>query len=293
MHISVLKEEVIKFLAPRPNENFIDATVDGGGHAMEILKKNAPKGKVLGIDWDKEIIRKLRLKIEKSDFKERLILVNDNFKNLKRIVEKNNFKEISGILFDLGFSSWHIEKSKKGFSFQKDEILDMRYGKSDIRAVDILNKWQEKDIERILREYGQEFFSRKIARAIVENRKKKPIIKTGELVEIIEKVVPKRKKQKIHPATKTFQALRIAVNQELENLKEALPQAIEVLKPGGRLVLISFHSLEDKIVKKFFRQKEKEGEAEILTKKPITPTEKEIKENPRSRSAKLRAIKKI
>lgn len=293
MHISVLKEEVIKFLAPRPNENFIDATVDGGGHAMEILKKNAPKGKVLGIDWDKEIIRKLRLKIEKSDFKERLILVNDNFKNLKRIVEKNNFKEISGILFDLGFSSWHIEKSKKGFSFQKDEILDMRYGEGETRAIDILNKWQEKDIERILREYGQEFFSKKIAKAIVESRKEKPIIKTGGLVEIIEKVVPKRKKQKIHPATKTFQALRIAVNQELENLKEALPQAIEVLKPGGRLVLISFHSLEDKIVKKFFRQKEKEGEAEILTKKPITPTEKEIKENPRSRSAKLRAIKKI
>jgi 16S rRNA (cytosine1402-N4)-methyltransferase len=292
IHIPVLKEKVLEYLNPQPNENFIDATINGGGHAFAILEKTGPNGKLLGIEWDEEIFKNLKAKFENTKLKERIIIVNDNFKNLKKIIEKENFQNPNGIIFDLGFSSWHIEKSKRGFSFMKDEILDMRYDKkSDLRAIDILNKWQERDIEKILREYGEEKYSKKIAKAIVEERRKKPILKTSELSCLVEKIV--RKRGKIHPSTKTFQALRIAVNQELENLKEVLPQAIEVLKSKGRLVIISFHSLEDRIVKNFFKEKAKEGVIEILTKKPIIPSKKEIKENPRSRSAKLRAIKKI
>jgi len=294
-HIPVLKKEIIKYLKPSPNENFIDATFNGGGHSIEILEKTKPNGKILGIELDRELLEETKNKIKNPEIKKRLILINDNFKNLKEIVKKvcPDWKgRVSGIIFDLGFSSWHIEKSKRGFSFMKDEILDMRYDKkSDLRAIDILNKRQERDIEKILREYGEEKYSKKIAKAIVEERRKKPILKTSELSCLVEKIV--RKRGKIHPSTKTFQALRIAVNQELENLKEVLPQAIEVLKSKGRLVIISFHSLEDRIVKNFFKEKAKEGVIEILTKKPIIPSKKEIKENPRSRSAKLRAIKKI
>lgn len=289
LHESVLKKEVIKYLSPKPNENFIDATFNGGGHSLEIFKKTFPRGKILGIELDKELLEKTRKRLKQ--FEKRLVLVNDNFKNLKRIVENHDFKNISGVIFDLGFSSWHIEESKKGFSFQKNEILDMRYGDKGIKAIDILNKWQEEDIERILREYGEERFSRKIAKAIISARREKPIIKTFELVEIIKKIIPFQRK--IHPATRTFQALRIAVNDEIGNIKSALPQALEVLKLQGRIVVISFHSLDDRIVKNYFKEEKNKGEIEILTKKPIKPTNEEIKNNPRSRSARLRAVKKL
>lgn len=295
MHESVLKKEVVEHLKPKPNDNFIDATIGDGGHSFEIIKRIQPNGKILGIDWDSEMMHRLNLKTKKEKLKN-LILVNDNFKNLKEIVKKNCPEwqgKISGILFDLGFSFWHIEKSKRGFSFKEDEILDMRYDrKSKITAIDILNKWQEKEIERILREYGEERYSRKIAKKIIEQRKKKPILKTFELVGIIKRTVP-FKKEKIHPATRTFQALRIAVNNELENLKKALPQTVEILKKGGRLVVISFHSLEDRIVKNFLKEKKESREVEILTKKPVIPTKEEIQKNPRARSAKLRAAKVI
>lgn len=288
LHESVLKKEVIKYLSPKPNENFIDATFNGGGHSLEILKKTLPRGKILGIELDKELLEKTKKRFE--SFKERLILVNDNFKNLKKIAEEKKFKNISGILFDLGFSSWHIEKSERGFSFLRDELLDMRYKKNGIAAMDIVNKWQKEDIEKILRIYGEERYSRKIAEKIIEERKKKPILKTTELVRIIEEVKPGKAKEKIHPATRTFQALRIKVNSELENIKKTLPQAVEILKPGGRIVIISFHSLEDRIVKNFLKGEKK---VEILTKKPIKATSEEINKNLKSRSAKLRAcIKK-
>lgn len=287
LHKSVLKDEVIGYLNPKPNENFIDANFGAGGHAKSILERTKPKGKLLGIELDKSLLEK-----NKNEANERLILVNDNFKILKKIVRENDFKDVSGIIFDLGFSSWHIEKSERGFSFQKNEILDMRYDKSaGTTAMDILNKWREEEIEKVLKEYGQERFSRKIAKAIIERRKEKPIIKTFELVEVIKKVIPFQKR--INPATRTFQALRIAVNEELENLKSVLPQALEILKPDGKIVVISFHSLEDKIVKNFFKEKKQKGEIEILTKKPIGPTNEEIKNNLRSRSAKLRAAIKI
>ncbi|MDP2910586.1 MAG: 16S rRNA (cytosine(1402)-N(4))-methyltransferase RsmH [bacterium] len=276
MHAPVLKKEVLEALDPKPNENFIDCTINGGGHAAAILEKNGPRGKVLGIETDRELYRRLN-----SQIVERLILVNDSYANLKEIIKKNNFGPINGILFDLGMSSWHLEESSRGFTFQKYEPLDMRYNTSqELTAEKIINKYSQEEIERILKEYGEERFSKRIAKKIIENR---PIKTTFDLVKIINQAIPRR--QIIHPATRTFQALRIAVNQELDSLEKALPQAEEILAPGGRLAVISFHSLEDRIAKNFFKR----SGLKILTKKPIIPSEQEIKQNLRSRSSKLRA----
>lgn len=293
MHLPVLQKEVLEYLDPKPNQNFIDCTIGEGGHSLAILEKTSPNGKVLGIDQDQEQIENCRARM--ANFKKRLILVCDNFANLKEIVKKKNFGNVSGILFDLGMSSWHLEKSGRGFSFLKNEPLDMRYNlQNPLTAEKILNEWSIGEIEKILKIYSQEKFAKKIAKKIGEIRKIKKIKSTFQLVEIIKKVIPRRyQRKKIHPATKTFQALRIATNNELENLEKVLPQALEVLKKGGRLVIISFHSLEDRIVKKFFKEEFKKGCLKILTKKPISPTKEEILFNPHSRSAKLRASIKI
>ncbi|PJA02423.1 16S rRNA (cytosine(1402)-N(4))-methyltransferase [bacterium (Candidatus Gribaldobacteria) CG_4_10_14_0_2_um_filter_36_18] len=298
-HIPVLQKEVIDYLDPKPNENFIDATIGEGGHTAAILEKNKPNGKVLGIEIDPEIL-------EKFKFQDRLILVNDSYVNLKNIIEKYNFGPIKGILFDLGMSSWHLEESGRGFSFQKDEPLDMRYDESlkfkvqssKLTAEEILNKWRGEELEKILREYGQERFAQGIAKKIIETRRIRPIKTTFQLVEIIKRATPSwYHHQRKHFATKTFQALRITVNNELENIKKGLEEALDVLGDGGRLVVISFHSLEDRIVKNFFSTfaKDYEGQErkiEILTKKPIRPSLEEIKTNKRSRSAKLRAARR-
>jgi len=287
MHIPVLQKEVVKYLDPKPNENFIDCTVGEAGHSMAILEKNGPKGKVLGIDRDKNQI----LKLKKT---ERLILVNDNFSNLKEIVKKEKFTSVSGILFDLGMASSHLEESGRGFSFLRKEPLDMRYdSENPLTAEKILNYWSESDIESIIKEFGEEKFSSQIAKEIIRQRKVRPIISTLQLVDILKTAIPYRyQHERIHLATRTFQALRIAVNDELNHLKQALPQAIEVLNKDGRLAIISFHSLEDRIAKNFFKEKSITGELKILTKKPIGPGEQEIKINPRSRSAKLRVATK-
>ena len=290
MHIPVLQKEVIQYLDPKPNQNFIDCTIGEGGHSLAITERISPNGRVLGIDWSPELIQELKIK-------NNLVLVCDNFVNLRSVVEKYKFKPIHGILFDLGMSSWHLEESGKGFSFQREEPLDMRYNlQNQLTAEKILNYWSKFEIEKILKEYGEEKFARQIAKVIIEERKIKPIKNTLQIVEIIKKAVPKRYlDQKIHFATRTFQALRITVNDELNNLKKALPQALEILEPKGRLVVISFHSLEDRIVKNFFKQQTREGlpKIKILTKKPIRPSIEEIKINPRSRSAKLRAAQKL
>lgn len=291
-HVPVLQKEVLERLDPKPNENFVDCTTDGGGHTLAILEKIGPNGKVLGIDLDSELIRELETIKTESDFNN-LILVCGNYANLKEIVEKTEFKPVNGILLDLGMSSWQLEESGRGFSFQKNEPLDMRYGGSrgDMTAAEILNKLEEKDIEGILKEFGEEKFSRKIAKEIAAAREIKPIEMTAQLVEIVRRAVPARYQSlKIHFATRTFQALRIAVNNEMENLKRVLPQAAEVLSPGGRIAIISFHSLEDRIVKRFFNQ---ENSLEVITKKPITASSEEIIINPRSRSAKMRVAVKI
>ncbi|MCD6094306.1 16S rRNA (cytosine(1402)-N(4))-methyltransferase RsmH [bacterium] len=288
MHIPVLQKEVLEYLSPKPNENFIDATIGEGGHTLGILRKNKPKGKVLGIEIDPQMYQRLKTQMKK--FLKRLILVNDSYVNLKEIVKRYRFKA-NGILFDLGMSSWHIEESGRGFTFQKDERLDMRYDpKNYLTAEKIVNRYKKREIERILREYGGERFAKRIAKKICERRKIEPIKTTFQLKEIIKRAFPRKYKWgRIHYATRTFQALRIAVNNELENLRKALPQAFEILEPKGKLVVISFHSGEDKIVKEFLKEKAKEGNLQILTKKPVRPTPQEIKVNPRSRSARLRA----
>lgn len=284
MHKPVLIKEVLEYLNPQKGENFIDCTFGFGGHSLAILKKIEPNGKILGID------------LEKSSLEEdRLILVNRNFADLEEIVRDNKFNKINGILIDLGLSSWHFDKSNRGFSFKGEELLDMRLdSKSELTAAKIVNEWPEEELVEIFKEYGQERFPGRIARIICEQRSKRQIKTTKELVDIIEQVIPKKHQyKKIHFATKIFQALRIAVNDEFNNLEKVLPQALRILEKNGRLAVISFHSLEDRIVKHFFRDEFKKGNLEILTKKPIIPDKDEIISNPRSRSAKLRIIKKI
>lgn len=318
LHIPVLLKEVIEFLEPEPGQNFVDCTIGEGGHSLAIFERIAPVpiyrgqgGKILGIDLSPELLEIVKDKIRTSEFKkleDNFILVNDNFRNLKKIVEKYNFKKVSGVLLDLGFSSWHIEKSGRGFSFSRDEPLLMTYNADAILAQEIINHWSWVQLVKIFRDYGEEKYSRRIAKEIVKQREIKKITTSKQLADLIVKIYPKKYLLKIHPATKVFQALRIAVNKELENLEKVLPQIFEVLMPGGRAVIISYHSLEDRIVKNFFRRESKNcicspnlpicqcGHKKILkiiTKKPITPREEEIKTNPRARSAKLRVAEKM
>jgi 16S rRNA (cytosine1402-N4)-methyltransferase len=298
-HIPVLLKEVLKYFNPKPNENYVDCTFGSGGHTVAILEKNKPEGKVLGIELDLVLYEKFlatEIKNQKSKIKNRLILVNDSFANLKKIVEENNFKPISGILLDLGFSSWQMDESGRGFSFKKDEPLIMQYCSfnENFTAEYVVNVWIEKELVKIFQEYGEERFSRRIAKKICEQRKIKAIKTTFQLVEIIKRAIPSRfLHQRIHFATRVFQALRIVVNDELNNLKKVLPQAVEVLEPNGKIAVISFHSLEDRIVKHFFKEQSKLGKLKIITKKPIIPTSEEVEKNPRSRSAKMRVAMKI
>lgn len=293
-HIPVLQKEVIEYLDPKPDENFIDCTINGGGHSLQILEKTSPNGKILGIDMDSKVLGNLKEKIQGTKFKNRLILVNDNYISIEKIARENKFKNISGVLMDVGFSSWHVDESKRGFTFMKNEPLDMRYDlKNQLTAEKILNFWSEPDIERILREFGEENFSRQISKEIINARRIRPIRSTLQLVEILKRALPARQRAgKINFSTKTFQALRIAVNDELENLEKTLPKTLEILKLGGRLAVISFHSLEDRIVKNFLKNKFIDGQLDILTEKPIEPSREEIIINPRSRSAKMRVAQK-
>jgi 16S rRNA (cytosine1402-N4)-methyltransferase len=293
-HIPVLLKETIEHLNPKKNENFIDCTADGGGHATAILERTGPGGKLLAIDLDEEMVANLKKKSQAGIYKNRMTVAKGNFADLKKIVQENKFRKVSGILLDLGFSSYHVDESGRGFSFLKNEPLDMRYDqKSQLTAEKIVNYWSEIDIERILREYGEERFSRQIAAGIVEARKVVEIKNTFQLVNIIKKSVPGGYQDgKINFATKTFQAIRMAVNGELDNLERVLPQTVEALDKGGRLAVISFHSLEDRIVKNFLKIESRDGKLSILTKKPIQAGREEIIFNPRSRSAKLRAAEK-
>ncbi len=292
LHRPVLLKEVIKFFRPKSNENFIDCTLGGGGHAYEILKRTSPQGKLLAIDLDKKALQLSRERLK--EFSDRIILVQDNFVNLKKIVnEQIPNLPISGILFDLGLSLDQIKTGWLGFSFSQEAELDMRLSGKGLKAEEIINQWSENELSSIFRRYGEEKLSREIAQEICQQRKRKKIKSTKELANLIIKVYQKKGKRrgKIHPATKVFQALRIVVNQELENLKKAIPQAVELLKPKGRIIVISFHSLEDRIVKNFFL--DNQDKLKIITKKPVRPSEEEIEINIRARSAKMRVAEKI
>jgi len=287
-HVPVLLSEVIEYLNIRPGSKIIDATLDGGGHTMAILEKY-PEANVLGIEFDPVLFVSLKIK------NDRLIKINDSYVNLKKIVEEYGFKP-DGILFDLGLSSWHYEESGRGFSFKKNEILDMRFN-PEVRsesAADIVNKYSEDELGDLISSLGEEKFARNIAKNIVRTRREKPIIMTEELVNVINQSVPEwYKHQKINFATKTFQALRVVVNDELGNVRKGVETAIDILKPGGRLVVISFQGMEDKIVKEIFKEKVKEKVIEFVVKGTVGPSWEEQKSNPRSRSAKMKIVQKI
>lgn len=292
MHVPVLQKELIELLAPANGQNFIDGTINGGGHAQLILERTGPRGKLLGIDLTPELIEKLENDFREKGMADRAVLVCDNFARIGDIVLEKEFKPVHGIVLDLGMSSWHLEDSGRGFSFSRDEKLDMRFNPhNELSAWTVVNRWSEEELGAAIRDYGQERFWRKIASRIVAERQLKPLDRTGDLVEVIEGSVPGwYRQQRIHPATKTFQALRIVVNRELANLSRVLPQAVGLLVSGGRMAVISFHELEDRTVKQFFKAEEEKGSLQLLTKRAVKASEKEVRENRRARSARLRAI---
>lgn len=295
MHIPVLLKESAELLNLKIGDTILDATINGGGHSEEILKMIGEKGKLIGIDQDGEVLNKLK---EKWKDRKNILLAKDNFRNLDKVLASLKIEKINGALFDIGASSSQIDEFGRGFSFQKDEPLLMTMKTEtkpdDLTAKEIINDWNEKDLADIIWRYGEERFSRKIAKNIVRRRKQKTIETTAELVDVIKKSVPSfyRNSRKINCATRTFQALRIAVNDELGALEEGLRKVWSFLGEGGRLAVISFHSLEDRIVKNYFKDVATKSEGKIITKKPLTPTKEERKNNSRSRSAKLRAIEK-
>lgn len=282
-HIPVLLKESIDLLNVKKGKIFVDCTLGGGGHTENIKTQNS-KCKIYGIDMDQEALDATKARLKKY---ENIIYIKDNFKNLKTIVKER----LDGILFDLGISSFQIDKASRGFSLQKDGPLDMRMDRSqNLTAENIVNNSSQEELERIFREYGEERFARRIAKRIDERRKTREVKTSFQLKEIVEKAIPTWKKRE--SVTRIFQALRIAVNQELENLKTAITDAIDLLGPGGRIVIISYHSLEDRIVKHAFKNAKLEGKIDILTKKPVRPSAAEVSSNPRAKSAKLRAAEK-
>lgn len=288
-HIPVLLEETIEALDVQPGGRYIDCTLGAGGHAAAILEHSSPGGQLLGIDADPRAIKIARARLEA--YSSSTLLINQNFANLRAICIKYDFFPVHGILFDLGLSSLQLENNR-GFSFQHDAPLDMRLSpRQEITAAIIINASPESQLAHLIRAYGEERYSQQIAHQIVRQR---PIITTLQLAWAIEQAIGGRR-GRIHPATKTFQALRVAVNQELEHLQSALKQAIDLLGFGGRLVVISYHSLEDRIVKRFMHQEASGEEAclRLVNKKVITPSLAEVQFNPRSRSAKLRAAERI
>jgi len=302
-HIPVLVEETINALAVQPGGRYIDCTLGGGGHAAAILEHSSPGGQLLGIDADPEAINTARERLEA--YSDSVLPINDNFVNLQAISYKYDFVPVHGILFDLGLSSLQLESGGRGFSFQHDTPLDMRFNPDQqITAADIVNTYSEAELASLIKAYGEENYSRRIAHRIVQER---PVETTLQLARMIERAIGSRR-GRIHPATRTFQALRIAVNQELENLSSALKQAVSLLGFGGRLVVISYHSLEDRIVKQFMQREARDcicppgtpscvcghtASLRLINKRIIKPSLAEIQANPRSHSARLRVAERV
>jgi len=296
VHIPVLMDEVIKGLDLQSNDIVIDGTINGGGHALEISRLLGSKGTLIGIDQDSQglLVSKERLK----DVQPSIHLVHDNSRNIDVILNDLDISGFDKLLLDLGWSSNQFENPERGFSFRIDGPLLMTLcddpKKASFTADEIINEWSEESLVDILIGYGEERFAKRIAGAIAEKRQESRITRTIELAEIIKSAVPGRfKNGPLHPATKSFQAIRIAANDEMGALREILEKSFELLKPKGRIVIISFHSIEDRIVKHYFRTKQQEGLARVLTKKPIMAGEEELKINKRSRSAKLRILEKL
>ena len=301
-HIPVLTKEVLHYLNFKKGGGvYIDCTLGGGGHSKAILKNIYPDGLLIDIDQDIEAIE--AAKVELKNFPGKVKLVKGNFRNLEDILSDLKLEAVSGIIFDLGVSSHQLKEKERGFSFREDSHLDMRMDQTQkFDASILINRYTEKELIGIFERYGEERLSKRIARLIVTERQKKPITTTRQLADLVIRALPKTKKRKkwrIHPATRVFQAIRIEVNQELKALEKGLNQAINVLDDKGRICVISYHSLEDRIVKTLFKEVKREGIAQknyglkILTKKPIRPSSEEVKKNPKARSAKLRVAEKI
>lgn len=290
MHRPVLLKETIELLNPARGAFIIDGTLGGGGHAKAIAGRIGKEGMLLAIDWDREAIE--RFKDEAAHLLPRVVLMQGNYKDIPKLLHTAHLPKADGVLVDLGFSSFQIDAPERGFSFRGDGPLDMRYAREEGRetAAAIVNGSSEDVLTDIFRTCGEERYARPIAHALVEARRKERIMTTHALAEAVERAIPGGRRGRIHPATKVFQALRIFVNGEFENIAEFLGKAEECVKPGGRIAVISFHSLEDRIVKRAMQAYAKEKKAELITKKPIVPDREEEKENPRSRSAKLRGI---
>ncbi len=293
LHKPVLLKEAIHFLGLTPGKIIIDATIGGAGHAEEILRRISPGGLLIGIDRDSESLKVAheRLKMLEGSFR----LINRDFRNLKGIVEDLDIEEVDGILFDLGISSIQMDTQERGFSIKNDGPLDMRMDRTErLTAKDLVNRLSEDELSGLIRDLGEERFHKRIAMGILESRKKKEIQTTAELAEVVLRSMPHRKvRERIHPATRTFQAIRIKLNDELAAIEQALNVSPQVLKDGGRLCVISFHSLEDRIVKRSFRALQTIGTFRVLTKKPIMAGEDEVSNNPRARSARLRVAEKV
>jgi 16S rRNA (cytosine1402-N4)-methyltransferase len=318
IHIPVMLEEVLKYLQPRAGGQYVDGTIGGGGHTEAILERSAPGGRVLGIDSDAQALAGVEKRLASAVRDERLVLVHGNFAELARIVNEAGFaSSVAGVLLDLGFSSNQIEDPQRGFSFSVDGPLDMRLDQSqELSAAELVNNASEQELADIFWRYGEETRSRQVAWRIVRERSRGPITQTAQLARVVSAGVP-YKPGMIHPATRVFQALRIAVNAELERLEAALPQIVDVLSAGqtgdaegggGRMVIISFHSLEDRLVKGYMRREAMDcicppglpvcvcnhkARLRLLTPKPVTPAKYEVQINPRARSAKLRAAEII
>lgn len=290
-HVPVMLAEVLELLKAKSGGQYLDGTLGGAGYTIAIAQKIGHKGKMLSLDLDDSAIQNAKLKIKDQKL-ENITLVQGNFKNLKAIATDIFGADIKfdGIVFDLGLSSFQLDDTGRGFSFKGERPLDMSFGPEiDNDTVNIVNKYSLLELTRIFREYGEEKMAYQIAQAIIEARKLNKINTTADLVAIIEARIPFRFRRRIHPATRVFQALRMETNEELKNLSEVLPQALELLKKNGRLVVVSFHSGEDRIVKRFLKAN---PEVTVITKRPLAPTAKETEANPRARSAKLRAAVK-
>lgn len=306
-HISVLLNEVLDGLSIKPDGIYVDGTLGGAGHSLEIAKR-LRNGKLIGIDQDPAALEKSKEVL--ADYMDRVILIHSNYSGIKRVLREIGFDKVDGILLDLGVSSHQLDTEERGFSHNKDAPLDMRMDTTGgFTAWDVVNTYSEGELEKILLEYGEEKWARRIAQFIVNERQEKTIDTTFELVSVIKKAIPKKVRMEgHHPAKKTFQAIRIEVNRELEVLTGAITDMVECLNPGGRLAIITFHSLEDRIVKEAFKELykdcicppelpkcvcDKRREIDIITRKPLTPSKEELEYNPRSRSAKLRVAERI
>ena len=289
-HVPVLVEEVMTFLRCEPGCTYVDATLGGGGHASEILRRTAPDGVVIGFEWDEEALSEAKNRL--MPFWDRVKIFRENFIRLPDLV---GAESADGMLLDLGLSSIQVEKAERGFSFKGEGPLDMRMDQRlNHTAADLVNRLSSEELEYTLSHFGEERWAKRIARAIVLAREREPIRTTQTLRKIVHRAIPGRfHSRRIDPATRTFQALRIRVNEELENLGKILEIGWKILKRGGRICILSFHSLEDRMVKETFRRLEKQGEMRRLTKKPVTPSEEERRKNPRSRSAKLRCAERV